>query len=164
MAHFRVHRHVQLADLATAEGKDRLVSELRDVFAGIPSSAVREELIGLVADKLELEPTLVTSWVPTPDRSTDGRQANLAKRCRSAGAPGTSTQCTLLVRCLADPREAAALPFGSALENLFPDALAYRAAEHIRVHAADPVADLPSDDHELVSFITSLLTISGVCR
>jgi hypothetical protein len=64
----------------------------------------------------------------------------------------------VLARCVADPRAAAALPSGPALAELFPDALACRAAEHIRVHAADPAADLPEDDDELVSFITILLS------
>jgi hypothetical protein len=62
------------------------------------------------------------------------------------------------MRCIADPSAATALPSGPALAKLFPDALARRAAEHIRMHATDAAADLPDDDHELVSFITGLLT------
>jgi hypothetical protein len=65
----------------------------------------------------------------------------------------------MLVRCVMDPSAARALPSGAELAKLFPDALSRRAAEHIRVHAADPAADLPEDDHELVSFITGLLTV-----
>lgn len=62
-ARFRVQNHIDRADVATAEGKDRLVGELRDAFADIPSSAVREELIVLVANHLVSEPALVSSWM-----------------------------------------------------------------------------------------------------
>ena len=57
-ARFHVLHHVERADLSTAEGKDRLVGELRDVFADIPSSAVREDLIALVAKRVGLSPRL----------------------------------------------------------------------------------------------------------
>lgn len=60
---------------------------------------------------------------------------------------------------MADPEAATALPSGPALARLFPDALTRRAADHIRSHAADPAADLPDFDHELISFITGLLTV-----
>jgi len=60
-ARFRVRRHVDRADLSCAEGKDQLVKELRPVFAEIPSSAVREDLIESVAAALELQPILVSS-------------------------------------------------------------------------------------------------------
>jgi DNA primase len=66
-ARFHVLHHVERADLSTAEGKDHLVSELRDVFADIPSSAVREDLIALVGERLALAPALVSSWMPTPE-------------------------------------------------------------------------------------------------
>lgn len=154
----RVQHHVERADLRAAEGKDRLVGELREVFADIPSSAVRKDLIALVANRLALEPTLLSSWMPTPQdlspRQADERFAAGAQGSAAKGTPAHS----LLVQCVADPEAAAALPSGLALANLFPDALTRRAAEHIRTHATDPTADLPDDDHELVSLVTSLLT------
>jgi len=154
---FRVQHQLARADVSTAEGKDRLVSELREVFAEIPSSAVREDLIALVAERLALAPSLVSSWMPTRETVADDRPANVTAQIRVSVANASQAH-GLLVRCVADPRAAAALPSGQALANLFPDALARRAAEHIRIHAADPAAALPDDDHELVSFITSLLT------
>jgi DNA primase len=165
-ARFRVHHHLARADLGTAEGKDRLVSELRDVFADIPSSAVREDLIELVAARAGLQRALVSSWLPTCEAASRQRPTSIAPDAVAPeGGPGRG----LLVRCVADPEAAAALPTGSALAELFPDALPRRAAEHIRVHAQDPATDLPDDDHELVAFITGLLTapagtISDPCR
>ncbi|UTI62595.1 DNA primase [Paraconexibacter antarcticus] len=65
---FRVRRVLDTADLTTAEGKDAAIDELRPVFADIPPSALREELARLVADRTDLQPTLVASWLAGPAR------------------------------------------------------------------------------------------------
>src|SRR6478609_8973265 len=59
---FRVERALATADLSGAEGKDQVIEELRPVFAQIPPSALRE-LIALVADRTDLSPALVGSWL-----------------------------------------------------------------------------------------------------
>ena len=58
---FRVERELDAGDLSTADGKDRVIDALRPVFAGIPPSAMREELYALVADRTDLAPALVAS-------------------------------------------------------------------------------------------------------
>ena len=156
-ARFQVLHHVERADVSTAEGKDRLVVELRDVFADIPSSAVREDLIALVAARVALQPALVSTWMPTPAVPANNVPTSVAAHAQQTAAEGAGY--AMLVRCVMDPGAARALPSGAELAKLFPDVLSRRAAEHIRVHAADPAADLPEDDHELVSFITGLLTL-----
>ena len=60
-ARFRVERELDAGDLSTADGKDRVIDALRPVFAGIPTSAMREELFALVADRTHLAPALVAS-------------------------------------------------------------------------------------------------------
>jgi DNA primase len=156
-ARFRVLYHVERSELTTAEGKDRLVGELRDVFADIPSSVVREDLIALVAARIGLQPALVSSWMPVAGASSNHRAASVTTDAQS-GADIRAPGHRLLVRCVADPEAATALPSGPALAELFPDALTRRAAEHIRAHAADPASDVPDDDPELVSFLAGLLT------
>lgn len=156
-ARFRVQHHLQRADIGTAEAKDRLIHELRDVFADIEPGAVREELISCVARHLELQPSLLSSWLSSPK--------SRAEACSTGGSAGDPEETTtahgrslgLLLECIAAPEIAAGLPSGDALVRLFPDALQRRAAEHIRAHAHDPAAELPDDD-ELVALITSLLT------
>lgn len=156
-ARFRVQHHLERADIGTAEAKDRLIDELRDVFADIQPSAVREDLISWVARHLELQPSLVRSWLSGP--------ASRAETCSTRVSAADPVQATtayrgtrgLLLECITDPEIAARLPSGDALERLFPDALQRRAAEHIRLHAHDPAAGLPDDD-DLVALITSLLT------
>ena len=157
-ARFRVHQRLARANLDTAEGKDRLIGELRDVFAEIPSSAVREDLIELVAARVGLQRALVSSWLGAGEAASTQRPTSIVPDAVAReGEPGRG----LLVRCVADPQAAAALPTGPALAELIPDALPRRAAEHIRLHAHDPAAGLPDDDHELVAFITGLLTARG---
>ncbi|MDP1849645.1 MAG: toprim domain-containing protein, partial [Solirubrobacteraceae bacterium] len=156
-ARFRVQHHLQRADVGTAEGKDRLIDELRDVFADIEPGAVREDLISVVARRLELQPSLLSSWL-----SSAKTRAERCPRGAAAGEPVRATTAHggsrgLLLECIADPKIAAGLPSGEALVRLFPDALQRRAAEHIRVHAHDPAAGLPDDD-ELVALVTGLLT------
>ena len=156
-ARFRVQYHINRAELRTAEDKDRLVDGLRHVFADVPSSALREELLELTADRLRLDSALVGSWMPVPERPDDdglARATIAPHQHRSVGQP--AWRC-LLSRCAHDPDAAARLPSGAALRRLIPDALGCRTAEHIRTHASDPSADLPPDDEELVSFVTGLL-------
>ncbi len=67
---FRVQRVLDAADLGTAEGKDAAIDALRPVFQDIPPSALREELARTVADRTDLAPTLVASWLAAPQRVT----------------------------------------------------------------------------------------------
>jgi DNA primase len=61
---FQVDRELERADLSQAEGKDNAIAALRPVFATLPPSALREELLARVADQIDLAPSLVSSWLP----------------------------------------------------------------------------------------------------
>jgi DNA primase len=77
---FRVERELDAGDLSTAEGKDRVIDALRPVLAGIPPSAMRDELYALVADRTDLAPALVASRLARPGR---GRPASPSPAARS---------------------------------------------------------------------------------
>ena len=143
LARAQVQLHLEHADTSTAEGKDHVVAELRDVFVDIPSGAVREELLALVAQQLALDPSLLGAWMATPDEARGAGSACRTNPGESVAKSDGHPSRDLLARCVADPEAAAALPLGRAVEELFPDPIALRAAEHIRVHAANPAADLP---------------------
>ncbi|MCW3010801.1 MAG: dnaG, partial [Solirubrobacterales bacterium] len=66
---FRVERELAREDLGDAEGKDRLIDALRPVFAELPASALREDLIKKVADATQLAPSLVSGWLAGPRRT-----------------------------------------------------------------------------------------------
>lgn len=156
-ARFRVRHHLERADIGTAEAKDRLIDELRGVFADIQPGALREDLIGWVAQRLELQPSLLTSCLSGPERRAETYRTGVSAGDPVEAATAHGGSRSLLLECVANPEIAAGLPSGDALMRLFPDALQRRAAEHIRVHAHDPAAGLPDDD-ELVALISSLLT------
>ena len=60
---FRVRRELERAALGSAEGVDKVIEALRPVFADLPPSALREDLIGKVADATQLKPSLVAGWL-----------------------------------------------------------------------------------------------------
>ena len=156
-ARFRVQRHLERADIGTAEAKDRLIHELRNVFADIEPSAVREELVARVARHLQLDPSLVRSWLSDLECHMETSPTGASADDPVQAAPAHGGSRGLLLACIADPEIAAGLPLGDALVRLIPDALQRRAVEHIRAHAHNPAAELPDDD-DLVTLITSLLT------
>jgi DNA primase len=172
---FRVERELERGELAGAEGKDRVIEALRPVFSTLPPSALREELLALVADRTGLAPSLVASWLEQPARTPPARPA--ADSAAGRGAPGgadarratpprpplvTALDVTaraeraFLAQCLALPADGAAL-----LEELDPGAdfasdLTRRAAAHLRANLASPNEGLPPDDGELRALLAEL--------
>jgi DNA primase len=70
---FRVERVLAGGDHSSPEGRDRMIDELRPVFATLPPSAMRMELTQLVAGRLELPESLTETL--------------LAASARGAGSP-----------------------------------------------------------------------------
>lgn len=58
-ARFRILRRLELGDLASAEGRDRVLGELRDDFSLLAPSAEREELARIAASRLDLSRELL---------------------------------------------------------------------------------------------------------
>ncbi len=63
---FRVERVLAAGDHGSPEGRDRMVEELRPVFAALPPSAMRMELTRLVAGRLELPESLAERLLSAP--------------------------------------------------------------------------------------------------
>jgi DNA primase len=89
-ARAQVQLHLERANTTTAEGKDRAVAELRDVFAEIPPSALREELLELVAQHLAFDPGIVGTWLAQheagPAGSAHVKSQPAEARCRSTSS------------------------------------------------------------------------------
>ena len=95
---FRVERALATGNLRDAEGKDEIIAQLRPVFATLPPSVLREELLSLLADRLSLSPELVASLLaqgrrlaePAPDVGWRRPRAAPAARAgaRRARVPG----------------------------------------------------------------------------
>ena len=82
---FRVQRELAREDLGSAEAKDRLIDALRPVFAELPASALREELIRSVADATQLAPSLVAGWLAGPRRTAPGPPQGASSRPTGVG-------------------------------------------------------------------------------
>src|SRR3954471_11353354 len=110
---FSVERVLGGADLASAEGKDKAIEELGPVFATMPPSALREELVRTVADRTDLAPSLVASWLPAPgdargrsrpgDASSGGAPAPDAPAARGRIDPQRRAERDFLAQCMASP-------------------------------------------------------------
>jgi DNA primase len=186
---FRVQRELARGDLESAEGKDVVVDALRPVFATLRPSALREELLALVADRIDVAPSLVASWLEqrggrgAPAAAGDGRAAAGS----TAGAPAAQAgdgaagraprpplataldvtaraERAFLAQCLALPSEGGAL-----LEELdpmedFASDLTRRAAAHLRGRLENPNAEIPAGDDELRALIAELTVRAGELR
>jgi DNA primase len=92
---FRVERELGAADLSSAEGKDAAIAALRPVFAQVAPGAMYDELLGLVADRMNLTPALVAeqfatgrslAGAPTGGGPPAGDVASAGTRGRAPGA------------------------------------------------------------------------------
>ena len=155
---FRVERELSTGDLASAEGKDAVIGALGPVFAQIPPSALREELVALVADRTDLGPAMVASWLaqgagrPAAARGGAPPSGPAPERPPGAAPPPRSLDAAaraerdFLVQCVAVPSAAAADLAAMDIETAFTDELMRRAALHLRDHADAPTDGLAPDD------------------
>jgi DNA primase len=152
---FRVERELGAADLSSAEGKDAVIGALRPVFAQIAPSAMREELVGLVADRTELAPALVASWLAegsrAPAASGSPAGGNGSAHRQEAAAPRSldsagRAERDFLAQCLAAPVAGRQALTGLDLEVAFTTDLMRRAAVHVRDQLAGGPSDFPAAD------------------
>ncbi len=167
LVRFQVQRTLDTADLSGAEGKDRTIDALRPVFAGLAQSVMRQELLGLVAARLDLTDALVADLLSRPgggSRSsphTDpGAPSSPASRLPGNGAPRATSPAerierTFLALCIALPEIG-----GGALERVTPEhfssSLLRRASEHLHVHLSSPAEGVAEDDADLGALMTEL--------
>jgi DNA primase len=154
---FRVERELSTGDVASAEGKDAVIGALRPVFAQIPPSALREELVALVADRTDLAPAMVGSWLaqgagPGRSGSSTAPSGRAAPEREQAATPPRALDAAaraerdFLVQCVAAPRTAVPELAALDLEATFTDPLMRRAAERVRDHPDAPADGIAPDD------------------
>jgi DNA primase len=171
---FSVERELGAADLDSAEGKDRAIAALRPLFAQMPPSAVREELLRLVADRTDLAPALVSSWLSeeraapngrstrnasSPDRRSGaavGAGERPAKPVRAPVSTAVRVERAFLAQCVALGTVAARTLVNADTERLLSVPLHRRAAAHLAAHLDAPAEDLPDGDDELRALIAEL--------
>ncbi len=155
---FRVLRALEAGKLDDAEGKDRVLNELRGVFATLAPSVMREELVRIVADRMELSQemlaTLLTQRGPPP--ATTGADAQPEQRARAAPLDRRErTERTFLALCIALPALGAPALAALDLEADLATPALRRAAAHLVEHLAAPTEGL-GDDEELATLVREL--------
>jgi DNA primase len=167
---FRVERVLRGGDDSTPEGRDRMLEELRPLFATLPASAMRMELTTLVSNRLALPDRLAEKLLASPAAGAGGASARgaaggegaTARPTGVSGSPGEravgaqaaagggellareETERAFLALCIASPQEGAQELAGLDLEQHFSSALLRRAAAHLREgDLKEPMKDPP---------------------
>ncbi len=170
---FRVERVLQSGDDSSSEGRDRMLDELRPLFAELPESATRMELTRLVSNRLALPDRLAekalsatggtaAARAPRPQGGGEGRGPDRSGAERrpshegGAGGPGQQggaapelhareeTERAFLALCLASPEQGAVTLAAIDLEQHFASPLLRRAAARLRAGSlSDPIKDPP---------------------
>jgi DNA primase len=161
---FRVEKILAGADVSSAEAKDVAIDELRPAFAPdiLPPSALREDLIKEVAERLELAPSLVSSWLAAgaPRRApAPPGNGHAAPPARAPSRPD-SQERTFLAFAIALPDAAEPLMREVDPEHDFSSPLLRRAHSHLLGHLRAPAEGLAGDDDELRLLIAELAVSS----
>ncbi|HEY7618470.1 MAG TPA: DNA primase [Solirubrobacteraceae bacterium] len=163
---FRVERALDAGDLSRAEGKDAVIAALRPVFEGLEASAVRDELVGLVADRMNLAPSLVAERLAArggapPAAAPAGNGG--ARRQTAPLDPTGRAEHAFLAQCLAAPAAGRAALAALDIDAAFSSDLTRRAAAHVRERLAGG-AEVPPGDDELATLVAELVVRAGEMR
>jgi DNA primase len=165
---FRVERVLAQGDDSSPEGRDKMIEELRPVFATLAPSAMRMELTRLVSGRLELPESLAETLLGSRGGSAGaggragargsgaaqsaGRGASNAggsptgESGRSSGGLSrrTDTERAFLALCIASPEEGAQALADVDVDEHFASDLLRRAARRLRDgDLREPMRDLP---------------------
>ena len=147
---FRVERVLATGDHGSPEGRDRMVEELRPVFAMLPPSAMRLELTKLVSGRLALPESLMETLLASQanQRQQDNQSSGLRAPRDMTPTPTSGlsrreeTERTFLALCIASPEEGGQALGSLNVDEHFTSELLQRAARHLAAgHLRDPMAD-----------------------
>jgi DNA primase len=182
---FRVERVLAAGDGSSPEGRDRMVEDLRPVFAQLSPGAMRDELVRMASGRLEVAASVFEQRLAAAGsasraggsaqaRANAGTQPQTsAARTGSARAAGNAlhgredTERAFLALCIAAPEEGEQALASLDVEEYFSSELLRRAARHLRagdLHApmqAGPQESSLNTDSELKALLAELVVESG---
>ena len=185
---FRVERVLAGGDDSSPEGQDRMIDELRPVFAQVGPGAMRMELARMVSSRLAvpesvLEQRLATSGGSARAGSTGQPRANGRRQSQAGGERAGNgaarrsgallhgredTERAFLALCIAAPDDGEQALASLDIDEYFSSDLLRRAAKHL--HAGDlraPMTASPQDagalegDAELKALLAELVVEGG---
>jgi DNA primase len=169
---FRVERVLAAGDHSTPEGRDRMIEQLRPVFATLAPSAMRMELTRMVSSRLALPESLAETLLAQgarPGAAAGDRGRPNGSRSRASGASGREdTERAFLALCIASPEEGRQALDSLDVDEHFASELLRRAARRLRdgsLHEpmsgdAARVGDL-DEDPELKALLAELIVEAG---
>jgi DNA primase len=168
LSDFQVGLVLDGTDVGSPVERDRALSEVAPVLAGLGESASRDDLVRRVAERLDLEPAMVMGRVVAARPATGGAEEAPARAAQGAPAPSPRRRAeltsrerrerSLLAMCIALPEEGA--EYLGRLSDAHLSATGARAVAWLRENPGDPASNLPRDDDELAGVMTELVIMS----
>lgn len=177
---FRVERVLESGDDASPEGRDRMIDELRPVFAQLAPGAMRMELARIASSRLAVPESVferqvaggaVRDGAQGGGRDFGGSQGGRQNERAGNGARAGVTQMSgredaeraFLALCIAAPVEGAPLLASVDVERDFSSDLLRRAARWLRMaNLREPLAgDGLEDDGQLKALLAELVVEAG---
>jgi DNA primase len=169
---FRVERVLAGGDHSTPEGRDRMIEQLRPVFATLAPSAMRMELTRMVSSRLALPESLAETLLAQggrPEALGGDRARPNGSRARAVGASRREdTERAFLALCIASPEEGRRALDSLDVDEHFASELLRRAARRLRDGSlrepmsgdAERVGDL-DEDPDLKALLAELIVEAG---
>jgi DNA primase len=166
---FRVETTLEQGDRSTPEGRDRIIEQLRPVFATLPASAMRMELMRIVSGGLELNESLAERLLAAgTQRGPDANGSNGAGRRIGDLSRREDAERAFLALCIALPDEGSQALASLEVDEHFESELLRRAARWLRDGSLrEPLAESSADgprldeDPELGRLLAELIVEAG---
>jgi DNA primase len=184
---FRVERVLAGGDDTSPEGRDRMVEQLRPVFAQLGPGAMYDELVRLASSRLAVSPGVFETALgasggagaaqaarggpqATAARADDGEQPGGAatRRAPRALSGREEAERAFLALCIAAPEDGEAALAGLSVEEHFSNALTRRAAHRLRegwlrepLGGFDDASGGTAGDGELERLLAELVVQAG---
>ena len=163
---FRVERALERV---AERSPDDVLAEAVGAIAPLPPSKLREELVKLVCDRLDIGPALVEAAAAgaTVARAAAAGVARAPARRAPAADPRAAldrreqSERAFLALCLALPEEGERRLAEIDVEDWFSAPAARRAAAYLRGRLRAPAADLPAGDEALARVVAELVIRAG---
>jgi DNA primase len=154
---FEVRRSVESGDLGSPAGRDRVLEEARALIAQAPErSAVRDHLVRLVSDRLDVPSDYVTARLGAgPPTGGPPEAATAPGPVASGGDASLAAEREFLALCASAGALGREFLERTSDEHLSSETMR-RARDHLREHFEDPLADLPEDDPVLAALVTGV--------
>jgi DNA primase len=160
---FQVGLVLDRTDMSSPAERDRALAEVAPILAAMGEGASRNDLLRLVAERLDLDPALVMGRITAAQPLSGGTpapdpRAAAPQRPRGELTSRERRERALLAMCIALPEEGSR--YLEKLEAGHLSQLGARAAAWLSENLEDPASNLPRDDAELAGLITELVIVA----